>query len=112
MSALHLESCLPDDASSLELLTASDRGLLLPMLDNWTISLDGFLEKTLPTNSFLKGLEIIKAVTPVAEEENHHPDILLTYPKLIFKLITHSANGLTRADFVMAAKIDQILLTQ
>jgi 4a-hydroxytetrahydrobiopterin dehydratase len=44
----------------------------------------------------------------VAEAEGHHPDIELGWGRAGFDLTTHAASGLTRNDFVMAAKIDRL----
>ena len=44
----------------------------------------------------------------VAEAEGHHPDIELGWGRASFDLTTHAASGLTRNDFVMAAKIDRL----
>ena len=45
----------------------------------------------------------------IAEAEGHHPDIELGWGRAAFKLTTHAASGLTRNDFVLAAKIDQLV---
>jgi 4a-hydroxytetrahydrobiopterin dehydratase len=47
----------------------------------------------------------------VAESEGHHPDIELGWGRAVFSLTTHAASGLTRNDFVMAAKIDRLAET-
>jgi 4a-hydroxytetrahydrobiopterin dehydratase len=44
----------------------------------------------------------------IAEAEGHHPDIELGWGRAAFTLTTHAASGLTRNDFVLAAKIDQL----
>jgi 4a-hydroxytetrahydrobiopterin dehydratase len=44
----------------------------------------------------------------IAEAEGHHPDIELGWGRAAFELTTHAASGLTRNDFVLAAKIDQL----
>jgi 4a-hydroxytetrahydrobiopterin dehydratase len=44
----------------------------------------------------------------VAEAEGHHPDIELGWGRASFDLTTHAASGLTRNDYVMAAKIDRL----
>jgi 4a-hydroxytetrahydrobiopterin dehydratase len=44
----------------------------------------------------------------IAESEGHHPDIELGWGRAAFELTTHAASGLTRNDFVLAAKIDQL----
>ena len=47
----------------------------------------------------------------VAEAEFHHPDIELGWGRAAFELTTHAASGLTRNDFVMAAKLDKLAAT-
>jgi 4a-hydroxytetrahydrobiopterin dehydratase len=44
----------------------------------------------------------------IAESEGHHPDVELGWGRAAFELTTHAASGLTRNDFVLAAKIDQL----
>jgi len=44
----------------------------------------------------------------VAEKEGHHPDILLSWGKAEVTTWTHSVDGLTESDFILAAKIDRI----
>ena len=57
---------------------------------------------------FAKALEFVNRVGAVAEEQGHHPDILLAWGKVGITLWTHSINGLTESDFIMAAKIDRL----
>ena len=45
----------------------------------------------------------------VAEIEGHHPDLHVHWGRLVIDLTTHAAKGLTRNDFVLAAKIDRLL---
>ncbi len=48
------------------------------------------------------------AVAFLAEQANHHPDILIEWSKVTLTLSTHSAGGLTEADFDLAAKISAL----
>lgn len=58
---------------------------------------------------FAEALAFVNRVAELAEASNHHPDILLHgWNKVRLSLTNHSAGGLTEADFVMAAKIDQL----
>jgi 4a-hydroxytetrahydrobiopterin dehydratase len=57
---------------------------------------------------FQQALDFVNRVGAVAEEQGHHPDILLTWGKVEITLWTHAVNGLTESDFIMAAKIDRI----
>ena len=47
-------------------------------------------------------------VGAVAEEEGHHPDVLLAWGKAEITIFTHKIDGLTESDFVLAAKIDRV----
>lgn len=57
---------------------------------------------------FVSALAFVNKVGDVAESENHHPDIALTWGKVGVSTWTHSANGLSENDFVLAAKIDAL----
>ncbi len=54
---------------------------------------------------FLSALAFVNKVGELAEAANHHPDIFLAWGKVKIELWTHSAGGLTEADFKLASKI-------
>jgi 4a-hydroxytetrahydrobiopterin dehydratase len=58
--------------------------------------------------NFRDAFGFVARVALVAEAEGHHPDIELGWGRASFDLTTHAASGLTRNDFVMAAKIDRL----
>jgi len=59
--------------------------------------------------NFADAMAFVNRVADLAEEANHHPDILVHgWNKVRLSLTNHSAGGLTEADFAMAAKIDQL----
>ena len=47
-------------------------------------------------------------VGAIAEQEGHHPDILLAWGKVGITLWTHTIDGLTESDFILAAKVDRL----
>jgi 4a-hydroxytetrahydrobiopterin dehydratase len=51
---------------------------------------------------------LVARVALLAEAEGHHPRAELEWGRAAFTTTTHNANGLTRNDFILAAKIDQI----
>ena len=57
---------------------------------------------------FLTALEFVNKVGVVAEQEGHHPDIVLKWGAVDVTIYTHKVDGLTEADFILAAKIDQM----
>jgi 4a-hydroxytetrahydrobiopterin dehydratase len=56
---------------------------------------------------FKQALEFVNRVGAIAEQEGHHPDILLAWGKVGITLWTHTIDGLTESDFILAAKIDR-----
>lgn len=56
--------------------------------------------------NFVGSVEFINRITPVAEELNHHPDLEISWNKVLVKLSTHSEGGITEADFDLATRID------
>lgn len=57
---------------------------------------------------FREAMTLVNRVADLAEAEQHHPDIEISYNKVRLKLSTHSIGGLSRNDFILAAKIDRI----
>jgi 4a-hydroxytetrahydrobiopterin dehydratase len=53
-------------------------------------------------------LDFVNRVGAVAEEQGHHPDIVLGWGKAVVTVWTHKVDGLTESDFVLAAKIDRL----
>jgi 4a-hydroxytetrahydrobiopterin dehydratase len=57
---------------------------------------------------FKTALDFVNRAGAVAEEQGHHPDILLAWGRVDLTLWTHSIDGLTQSDFIMAAKMDKL----
>lgn len=55
---------------------------------------------------FKSALSFVNKVGELAEEANHHPDIELSWGKVIIKLTTHSEGRVTEKDQKLANKID------
>jgi 4a-hydroxytetrahydrobiopterin dehydratase len=53
-------------------------------------------------------MEFVNKVADLAEEEGHHPDMYVFYGRVVVELWTHSINGLSENDFIMASKIDKL----
>lgn len=59
---------------------------------------------------FTEALNFVNKVGRLAESENHHPDIFIhNYKKVDITLSTHAVGGLSVNDFIIAAKIDQLI---
>jgi len=55
---------------------------------------------------FKEAMAFVNRVAGLAEEADHHPDIVINYSKVTLALTSHDAGGLTDRDFRLAARID------
>jgi 4a-hydroxytetrahydrobiopterin dehydratase len=74
-------------------------------LDGWERKGDAIV-KDFKLADFKGSVDFVNALTPVAEEMNHHPDLEISWNTVSVSLSTHSAGGLTENDFELAGKID------
>ena len=89
-------------------MTANEIGKLLPKLKGWSAINNHHLERELKFADFAGALDFAIEVGELAEVEQHHPDIHLSWGKVRIEIWTHKIDGLTESDFVLAAKIDQL----
>jgi 4a-hydroxytetrahydrobiopterin dehydratase len=74
---------------------------------NW-IEVDGGLERTFELHSFPEAIAFVNRVAELAEQQNHHPDIAVSYRKVTLRWTTHSAGGITERDHALAAQSDDL----
>tara|TARA_B100001059_G_C17312272_1_gene322588 strand:- start:137 stop:481 length:345 start_codon:yes stop_codon:yes gene_type:complete len=68
-----------------------------------------YLDKKFKFKNFLESQDFINKVGKVSENEGHHPDILFGWGYAEIKITTHAIEGLSENDFILAAKIDQLI---
>ncbi len=97
------------DFSSYELdnrpLPKAEAEELLHETPEWTLK-DKTIEREFQFKDFRKAMEFVNKVADIAEKEDHHPDILIRYNKVTLILSTHKVGGLSKKDFILAAKIN------
>jgi 4a-hydroxytetrahydrobiopterin dehydratase len=81
---------------------------LLKNVPQWTAADEHHLTRAFKFPDFRQALAFVNRVGALAEEQGHHPDILLAWGKAEITLWTHKIDGLTVSDFIMAAKIDRV----
>ena len=64
---------------------------------NWQID-KGHLFRSFSFSSYVKAANFVQSLADFAEEQNHHPDILLTWRKVSVWLVTHDSDGITELD--------------
>ena len=82
-------------------------------VDGWEIIEDKkkifFLFKKFTFKNFLESQKFINKVGKISEEENHHPDISFGWGYAEIRIMTHAIEGLSENDFILAAKIDNMV---
>ena len=73
----------------------------------WKVVDGHHLEKQFDFKDFLQALAFTNRVGEIAESIGHHPDIYLTWGKVRLNIFTHKVNGLTKDDFILAAKFEE-----
>jgi len=102
--------CVPGEGG-VEPMPAAEETRLLGQLPGWQVEVgDGHrqLVREFRLPNFVAAVDFVNRITPIAEAESHHPDLLVGWGRVRVQLWTHDAGGLTMNDFVLAAKIDQV----
>ena len=105
---LYQKKCIPCEGGVPPLHGKELETLARELSSGWAVIDEHHLEKEFRFRNFKEALAFTNAVGAVAEEKQHHPDILLSWGKVIIRLWTHKNNGLTENDFILAAKCDKL----
>jgi len=85
----------------------------LKMVDGWEVKSDEnniyYLIKEFKFNNFSRSQDFVNKVGNIAEKEGHHPDIWFGWGYAKIKIFTHAIKGLHESDFILAAKVDEII---
>lgn len=90
------------------MLTSEEIQDRMSQLDDWKLEADKRISKSFKFKNFKEALAFTNKVGELAEEANHHPDIQLSYGRVVVQLETHEGDGLTEKDFNLAKEIDKI----
>jgi len=91
----------------MELLTDDEIAGRLGAVPGWSRQ-GSSITTTVTRRDFRDSMLWTGAVAYLAEQADHHPDVLISWNKVTLTLSTHSAGGLTAADFDLAAKISAL----
>ncbi len=102
------QKCIPCEVGGLA-MTESEAKKHLVEISGWALIESGKkIEKLFTYADFKGAMMFVHKVADIAEREGHHPDISISYNKVIITLWTHAVGGLSLNDFILAAKIDSI----
>ena len=102
------KKCVPCEGGTMP-LTIQEAGKFMNEVNGWTLSSDARrITKEFAFKDFAQALAFANKVGAIAEDEGHHPDLVVKWGKVVVELSTHSIGGLSENDFILAAKIDAI----
>lgn len=90
-------------------LTAAELAAHLRTLAGWS-GTDARIEKAYAFASFHETMGFANALAWVANREDHHPDLTISYGRCVVAWSTHDAGGITENDVVCAAKTDRLFV--
>jgi 4a-hydroxytetrahydrobiopterin dehydratase len=99
--------CEPCRTGQGQLTLAEIESLLRELGGGWTVAEGDHLTKDYTSGDFASALGFTVHVGAIAEAEGHHPDLHLSWGKVKVEIWTHKVDGLTRSDFILAAKFDR-----
>ena len=106
MSELASKNCVPCRGGTPP-LAGEELEALAKQVPQWTVVNKHHITRAFKFNNFLDALAFVNKVGALAEQQGHHPDIFLAWGKAEVTTWTHSVNGLSESDFILAAKINQ-----
>lgn len=100
----HCEACnkLTPGLSPLQILE------LQTQLQDWDVVKRHHLQKRWYFKNFARPLKFVTTISELAEKEGHHPNISFGWGYVEVTIWTHAIGGLSRNDFILAAKIDTL----
>jgi 4a-hydroxytetrahydrobiopterin dehydratase len=76
--------------------------------DAWKITDNNMISREFFFVSYRHTMDFVNRVADLAEQEGHHPVIHIYFGRAVLELWTHSINGLSENDFILASKIDKL----
>ncbi|MCW5612267.1 MAG: 4a-hydroxytetrahydrobiopterin dehydratase [Rubrivivax sp.] len=74
----------------------------------WAL-VDGAIQKRYDFADYHRTMAFVNALAWVAHQEDHHPDLLVSYNRCTVRYNTHSVGGISVNDFICAAKLDALM---
>ena len=91
--------------------TRQEIAAALAVLTAWNVEHETIIRQFVFKN-YYQTLEFVNSIATIIHQEDHHPELLITYNRCTVRFNTHSVNngegGLSHNDFICAAKIDAV----
>ncbi len=77
-------------------------------LNGWTFD-DNAIHRNVTFDSYMEGIKFVNRLAEVAEEKNHHPDLIVGWCKVGVTFTSHDQGGVTDQCIAMAKAVDSLL---
>ncbi|HET6517296.1 MAG TPA: 4a-hydroxytetrahydrobiopterin dehydratase [Nitrosopumilaceae archaeon] len=101
------KKCIPCESGG-EPLSENEAKKYLEQTPSWKLN-GKKIQREFVFKNFEESMKFVNKVAKIAESEGHHPDIHIHWNKVLLELWTHSMNGLSENDFIVASKINNII---
>lgn len=103
-SSLETKHCKPCEGG-MSPLSSEEIAKLMQQLEGWNL-FDRLIGKVYNFKNYYQTMAFVNAVAWISHQEDHHPDMIVSYNKCRVEYTTHAIGGLSENDFICAAKID------
>lgn len=100
-------TCKPPKTGDAPLSTEQAERMRAEM-QNWSMNYLS-ITREFQFKSFVEAMAFVNNVADIAQEQDHHPDIFISYKTVRLTFSTHRIGGLSQNDFIMAAKVDRLM---
>jgi 4a-hydroxytetrahydrobiopterin dehydratase len=90
------------------LLSEQQTAELMKSVPDWALGED-LISREFKLKDIRESMSFAESVVDLAEEQQHHPDIYISFNYVTLVLTTHKVGGLTQSDFTLAQAIDRLL---
>ena len=109
MLNLTAKKCVPCEGGVPPIEGVELQKYLAELKPGWTVVEGKKIQKDYKFKDFKAAMAFVNKVADLANAEDHHPDIAISYSRVKIELWTHAIMGLSENDFILAAKIDEII---
>jgi 4a-hydroxytetrahydrobiopterin dehydratase len=106
--SLATQRCVPCEGGEPPLAADAVRTLSVHV-PQWRVTDQPRLAREFRFRDFKQAMAFVNRMADVAESEGHHPDFCVHWNQVRVELWTHATGGLHRNDFILAAKIDELV---
>ena len=103
--------CKPCEGGVAPMSTAEATQMLKQLHEDWVLSTENManIERSFKFKNYYHTIAFVNALAWISHQEDHHPDLQVSYNRCVVVFSTHAIKGLSENDFICAAKVDALV---